>query len=350
MQRTKGQSLSSQRKAHVSKKKKGPAKKKKLDGDTSVMLSTGSTLVDLAITGGRIRGGGIPTGGIVVEIFGPNSSGKTVFLCEMAGEVQRKGGIPKFNDPENRLNKEFAKLFDFYLKTEDYSNPDTVTQVFEGIKNWDTDPKVINALFTDSLAALSTDMEMEKEDKMGMRRAKELSEGLRKTCRIMPKKNINLFVSNQVRINQDGGQYSPKYKTPGGEAVGFYASIRLFFQNPQKIYNKIKYKGKEIKRAIGVKTDVYVFKNSTWKPYRSAPLYIIFDYGIDDVRANLQFIKDYTSNTIYTVNGISLDKSLEKSIRMVEDQDLEDELKEQVIDLWELIESKFSSERKKKKR
>ena len=73
--------------------------KKKYDGNDEVMISTGSTLLDLAISGGRKRGGGLP-GGILVEIFGPSGCGKTVLLCEIAGGVQRQKGKIMFRDPE----------------------------------------------------------------------------------------------------------------------------------------------------------------------------------------------------------------------------------------------------------
>ncbi len=95
---------------------------------------------------------------------------------------------------------------------------------------------------------------------------------------------------------------------------------------------------------------IEVFKNSVWKPYRTAPLTILFDYGVDDIRQNLQFIKDYTDNTTYTVKDKKLNASLEKSIQIVERDNLELVLQDEVIDLWEYIESKFDSNRKNKKR
>jgi hypothetical protein len=166
---------------------------------------------------------------------------------------------------------------------------------------------------------------------------------------MLPNKNIIMVASNQVR--QSGNQFGPKYRTPGGEAVGFYASVRLQIQNPQKIKETHYVAGKQVTRVIGVESTVEVYKNSTWKPYRTAPLTILFDYGIDDVRQNLQFVKDYTKNNVYTVGGETLDKGMEKAIQKVEDQGLEQQLREEVIDLWEGIEQKFSqTHRKPKKR
>jgi recombination protein RecA len=317
------------------------------------MISTGSTLLDLAISGTRVHGGGIP-GGILVEIFGPSGCGKTILLCEIAGAVQRKGGEVMFRDPEARLNKVFAQIFDLKTEEMDYDTPDTVTEVFEAVRKWEpiTAKKQINGIFTDSLAALSTDMEMEKDegDKMGMRRAKEFSEGLRKIARVLVEKNLLMVCSNQVRTNTDAGTYGPKTTTPGGVAIGFYSSLRLQARNPEKIRITKTVAGKEVKRVIGVETTFEVFKSSIDKPYRSAPVTILFSYGIDQIRDNLQYIKNFTSNKKYTVNGRELSNVMDKAIAMVEEEGLEEELRENVISLWEDIEGRFETERKQKQR
>jgi protein RecA len=325
-------------------------RKKKYEGNLQTVISTGSTLLDLAITGGRIRGGGIPLG-ILVEIFGPSGAGKTILLCEIAGDVQRKEGEIMFHDPEARLNKQFAQMFDVNFDAVDYTTPDTVTEVFQAVRAWEPKGKTVNGIFADSLAALSTDMEMGKDgDKMGMRRAKEFSEELRKTCRILAKNNWLMVCSNQVRQNLDAGTYGQKYTTPGGLGVGFYSSLRLRCENPEKIRVKQKIAGKETTRIIGVKTQVEVFKSSIWKPFHVAPVYILFDYGIDNLRSNLQYIKDFTKNSQYTINGRELANSMEKAIQVVETEGLEDELKEQTINLWGDIEAKFETTRKPKQR
>ena len=342
--------LSEQMKRNNAPKEKAVIEEEVLEGNTEIMISTGSTLLDLAICGGRKRGGGIP-GGIFVDVFGPSGAGKTVVLCVIAGDIMRKGGDVRFDDPEARLNTEFSKLFGLNMEEISYATPDKVTEIFENIRNWQ--PKsatAINGTFTDSLAALSTDMEMDKDDgdKMGMRRAKEFSEGFRKNARILKEKNYIMVASNQVRDNQDmANKFSPKFKSTGGQAIGFYASLRLRVSNPEKIFKEVKVAGKTVKRAIGVQSTFEVFKNSTWKPYRNAPVTIIFDYGIDDIRENLQYLKDYTGASKYMINDTELNVSLDKSISLVEEKGLQQQLKNAVIDLWEDIESKFSSERKK---
>lgn len=337
--------LDAQMKDHIN-----APKEENFTGDFSKIISTGSTLLDLSISGSRVRGGGLPAG-ILVEIFGPSQSGKTALLCEIAGAVERQGGECQFDDPEARLDQEFASLFDMNIKKENYNQPDTVTQVFKALRDWEPANKnVINGKFTDSLAALSTDMEMSEEegDKMGMRRAKEFSEQLRKSCRLIKQRNILHVCSNQVRVNVDAGKYGKRYTSPGGEAVKFYASVRMQFSNPEKMFKKITHKGREIKKAIGIEVEVEVVKTVD-SPYRKAPLIILYGYGIDDVRANLQYLKDFKKHSIYTVGDTKLDISMEESIKLVEDNDLIDALRNEVIDLWEEIEKKFESNRKKRR-
>lgn len=336
-------------------KKRGKAEqedKPLYDGNTETMISTGSTLLDLAISGGRIRGGGIP-GGIFIEIMGQKKTGKTVLLCEIAGDVQRKNGQVQFGDPEGRLNKQFAQIFGLDPDTINYKRPDTVTEVFQEIRKWEPEnPDVINGIFADSLAALSTDLEMDKEDgdKMGMRRAKEFSEELRKTCRLLANNNWLMVGSNQLRQTQNTG-YGEKYKSPGGEALGYYASLRLKTSLAEKLKDKKTIRGREYEQIKGIRTEIQVYDSSVWKPYRKTDIYILFDYGIDDIRANLQFLKRGHKTSKYTLDGERLlSTSMEESIKIVEEDKLESALKEATIILWEEIESKFKVERKPKER
>ncbi len=109
-------------------------------------------------------------------------------------------------------------------------------------------------------------------------------------------------------------------------------------------------KGKLHKRVIGVETNVIVYKNSLDAPYREAPLYILFDYGIDDVRANLQYIKTMTKSTEYKVGHTSLGNSMDEAVSIVEQKGLEQELKDCTVQLWREIQKAFHTERKKKVR
>lgn len=329
---------------------KAPEEKSQYDGK-DITVSTGSTLLDLAISGGRFQEGGIPLG-ILVEIFGPSGAGKTVLLSQLAANLQRLGGKVMFHDPEARLNKQFARIFGLDTGEIEYTIPNTVPEVFQSVRDWvseaEAEKGTIYGVFADSLAALSTDMEMGEGDKMGMRRAKEFSEELRKTCRIITQRNVLMVCSNQIRQNLDAGPYGMKYKSPGGEAIRFYSSLRLRCGRPQKIKEKKKIRSKEHERVVGVHTEIEVFKSSVWKPYRTAEVYILFDYGIDDIRANLRFLKTNTGSTVYAIKDLKLDRSLERSIQIVEEENLEQELRNAVIELWNEIEEGFEEKRKPK--
>jgi RecA/RadA recombinase len=345
-----GQKISDQVDESLARRK--AAKARTAEPPRGGLISTGSTLLDLAISGGIYERGGLP-GGILVEIFGPSGAGKTVLLCEIAGGVQRAGGEVKFNDPEARLNRQFASLFGFDASKAGISMPDTVTEVFGEIREWKPkDPDRINGVMADSLAALSTDMEMDGGDKMGQRRAKEFSEQLRVTCRTITKQGFLVVCSNQVRHNMERSTnpYAEKYKTPGGEATGFYASLRLQCRNPEKIKRKLKIGGKEEFRVVGVETDIYVYKSSIWEPYHTAPVKIMFDYGIDDVSANLEYLKQRIGATTYNIGNDKYGSSLESAAHRVEAADAEHLLRDEVIRVWREVEERFKVERQPKRR
>lgn len=315
-----------------------------MEPNWGTMLSTGSTLLDLALTGTRVRGGGCP-GGILIEVYGKSGSGKTSILSELGGSAQARGGEVTFMDTEARLDEEYAKTYGLCIPDGAYHRPDTVTELFEFMAAWNPDPKFLNVFAADSLAALSTDLELEKGDKMGMRRAKEFSEGLRKYCRLISEKNWLVACSNQVRQGDHGDV------TPGGKAVEFYASARISVnaQVKNRLVRKRKINGKEHERIIGIQSDCVVTKSSIDKPYRTAPIYIVFDYGIDDNRGNLQYIKDMTGANSYDV----FDKtyvSMDSALAYIEERNLEGRLRNATIDLWYEVEKKFQVTRKPKAR
>ena len=345
--RSKKPTLSSEIEKHATKKFKS---KPKLDGDINKIISTGSTLLDLAICGERVRGGGIP-GAIMVEIFGESGTCKTVLLCEIAGGVQRQGGEIRFRDPEGRLSKRFANLFDVEIDDAWYDMPNTVKDLFLPIQKWEPKPKKrIHGIFADSLAALSTEMEMEGEDKMGMKRAKDFSTQCRKTCRVITSKGFLMVCSNQVRENADGSPYTPKTATPGGKAVGYYSSLRFQTRSPKKIKKEVIVADKKVERVVGLEVQIYVFKSSVGVPYRTAPITVVFDYGIDDIRGNLQYLKKFAGLSKFGLLNQPLHQTLDMAIAMVEEQELVQQLKDEVIDLWEDIENKFKQERRPKAR
>ena len=331
------------------KKKPAPIKTTTNDGDFATVVTTGSTLLDLAISGGRVRGGGVPSG-ILMEIFGPSGAGKSSVLAEMTAATQAKGGHVKFLDPEARLDQEYMRIYGMELAKEDYYMPDTVNEVFDHILKWEPDPPkegAVNMIATDSLAALSSELELsDAGDKMGMKIAKDFSQGLRKTCTRIRKNNFIIACSNQVRQGGTGEV------TSGGKGIPFYASLRIRIGPPakDKYLKSIKtLHGTKQEKIFGIQSVCTIKKSSVDDPFRTANLYIVFGLGIDDVRANLVYLKQNTEATSY----LAVDREfgrMDTAIKHIEDNNLELELREQVIDLWEEIEESFKSNRKQKRR
>lgn len=315
----------------------------KIPIDIKYVISTGSTLLDLAILGGRRKGGGLPAG-MLVEIYGKSGSGKTALLVEAASSAQFNGGDVQFQDPEARLDKEYTRIYGLKLNKDNYHRPKYISELFKIIDEWETDPNHINVIAADSLAAFSTETEMTDGDKRGQLRAKEFSTGTRKMALKLAEENRLVLCSNQIRQGDYGDI------TPGGKAIEFYSSLRIQMKQLEKVMPEKTIRGIKQKRVIGVKSECFIAKNSVGVPYRSVPIYIMFQKGIDDVRANLQWFKDNTKGTMY--NAVDKEyKRLEDAIRYVEDNDLEQDLRDMVIDLWEEIEDKFEVKiRKEKKR
>lgn len=312
-------------------------------------ISTGSTLLDLAISGEIIKGGGI-RGGTTVVAYGPSGGGKTALACEVAGNIARQGGELKYRDSEGRLDAKFAKNFGFDVADVDLKKTRTVSTTFEDIPKWKPDNSKINGYIIDSLASLSTEMELEDGDKMGMRRPKEFSEWFRKCTVPVGDNNIILFCTNQIRENVDAGKYQRKDINPGGKAIEFYASLILRLSAIKKVKKEFKF-GKKVKNeTIGMEATIEIDKSSIGKPHRSAPIIIYFDYGIDDIRANLQYVKDYTGEAWYQIKDLKLSNSMDKAVGMVEEQGLERKLQKQVISIWEEYEATTTTQRKEKKR
>jgi RecA/RadA recombinase len=314
--------------------------------DWKFMLSTGSTLLDLAISGKRKKFGGIPTG-ILVEISGKSGAGKTAILTELCASAQKKGGEAYFNDPEARLDKEYAKITGYSLTDEKlYDRPDTVTALFDNFKSWKVNPEVPNVFAGDSLAALSTNTEMEDEDKMGMRRAKEFSQELRKSARMFSKKNVLMACSNQLRDSPTGKT------TPGGNAIPFYSSLRMEVMPhfpTAKVKREKTINGVKHSKVIGIQSDVTIIKNSLDDPFRKVPIYIIFGYGIDDVRGNLMWLKESTGEKKFIFDNKEFSR-IEDAIAFVEENNLEKKLRKKVVDLWNELEEAFKTNRKPKAR
>ncbi len=313
-------------------------------------ISTGSTLADLEISGSRTQEGGIPPG-IIAEFVGLYSTGKSAEVMEIAGNVQRKGGDVLILDPEGRIDADYATVYGARINLENYERPDTVKQLFDRIYKWEPKPKVegaINCVVVDSLAALSTDMEMEKEegDKRGQRRAKEFSEGLRKTARVIANKGWLILCTNQLRDGDSGSIIT------GGKGVVYYPSliVQLSKAYPKwQIEKSIQFEGHEVTRIIGVRSTMKIIKSSIGDPLGECDIYLVFGTGLDDVRGNIQWIKDQLKLTRYDAVNKEF-QSIEKAIIHIEENNLEKDLRNKVINLWHEIYKKFKIERKEKVR
>jgi hypothetical protein len=222
----------------------------------------------------------------------------------------------------------------------------------------------------DSLAALSTELELEKGDKMGQRRAKIFSEGFRKSSRIMKNLNILLGCSNQVRDGEFGDT------TPGGRALKFYASLRIALKQIGEITDKIKLgsveeeedqpdltrrqklklqkeKGinkAELEKVVGIITECFIKKSSVDDPYRKCKIFIVFNYGIDDIRGNLCYMKEMTRSSTYICPDGKSFLSMKAAVAHIEKENLIEALRQQAIKLWHEIEDRFKSNRPKKER
>ena len=348
IRRRKKRSRTSEIADEVSNEAKAPVEPKiKLRFDK--VVSTGSTLLDLSISGKRIRGGGLPAG-ILAEFYGPSASGKSSVLASICSSAQRKGGLVRLRDPEARMDEEYATIYGINFSEEvfDYARPDTVLEFFTDLWTWKYENEAINVFGGDSVAALSTQLEMENEegDKRGQKQAKEFSQNLRKSARIIGGKNILAIFNNQVRQGENGETRS------GGRAMEFYASliVRIGKMSGKDgdIKKEIKLKsGKSVEKIIGIQSMCYVKKSTVDDPYRSCPLSIVFGYGIDTVRDELQYYKDLTKETTYNCFDKTY-QSLEKAIQYVEEFKFQKRLRNRTIDLWEEVESKFKIERKPK--
>jgi len=309
-------------------------------GDVKI-VSTGSTLLDLAISGGRIYEGGIPCC-ILCEIYGPAGSGKTAILSEVGASAQIQNGDIIYMDPEARLDEEYSRIYGISLTKKNYHRPSTVSEVFDLLKGWEAETKGPKVALTDSLAALTTDLELETGDKMGMRRAKEFSSGLRVNARLIS--TLLFLCSNQEREGDNG------IVTPGGKAIPYYSSLRIRIRQKSKIEVEKKLEnGVKVSKVIGINSECSITKSTVDDPYRTVVIPIVFGYGVDSIRENLQYVKDMKKTTSYGCpNGKSF-MGMEQAIRNVEENNLVADLKKETITIWHEVENLFKANRERRK-
>ncbi len=260
------------------------------------VIPTGAVALDLAL-----GIGGIPRGR-VVEIFGPEASGKTTLLLHIIAEAQKMGGTAAFIDAEHALDPVYAEKIGVNIEELLVSQPDTGEQALE-IAETLIRSGAVDIVTIDSVAALVPKAEIEGEmgdQHMGLQ-ARLMSQAMRKLTGAISKSNTTVIFTNQIRM-KIGIMFGNPETTPGGQALKFYASVRLDIRRLAPI--------KDGETVVGNRVRVKVVKNKVAPPFRIAEFDIMFNEGISrsgnliDVGTELNIIKK--SGAWYEYNGEKL--------------------------------------------
>ena len=287
-------------------------------------IPTGSLSLDIAL-----GVGGVPKGR-VIEVFGPESSGKTTLALHLIAESQKRGGVAAFIDAEHALDTQYAKALGVDVENMLISQPDSGEQALE-ITDMLIKSSGIDIVVVDSVAALVPRAELEGDmgDAQMGSQARLMSQALRKLTGTIHKTNATIVFINQIRM-KIGVMFGNPETTTGGNALKFYASVRLDVRRIASIKN-----GDE---AIGNRTKVRVVKNKVAPPFREVEFDIIYGKGISkegdllDLAAELNIVQK--SGTWYTYGEERLGQGRENARGLlVSRPELCEEIKRKVFEM-----------------